>query len=160
MDIKQYFDESLTLNEGDKIIIPCYNANEQEAIRVQLYRLRATYAKKFDPSISGTLGIYRTSIDDQLVVVIEKRAARQAIIIRSDGTTKLIEEPVSREEDLRRIVAKAVEDGLTVRDILMELEGAYTPQEILNEVVRQKPQESEGTEDGRIGPEQDSREAG
>jgi hypothetical protein len=87
LDIRNYFDEGLNLNEGDKIFIPCDNEKQQASIRSQLNRMRKDYGKKHDFKIMEYMGVYIQEIDKKHYVIIEKRnKVDNAFIKRANGS--------------------------------------------------------------------------
>jgi hypothetical protein len=149
MTTQQYFDEALKLEPGSKIMIPCFSKGEQESTRVQLFRLRNRYAKSIDPAIENKIGISKDTIDEKLFISLERRPERVAFIIKSDGSMKSLEEkPVN--ETLKRIVKAAIDDQIRVMDLVDEMKGVFTAEEILTEVLKLKPDyESEEAENGK-----------
>lgn len=91
LDIRTYFDKSLELEQGDKMLIPCSNLRQQNSIRTQLNRMRKEYAHKMDYKIMETLGISSQELEGKLYIVIEMRKPiDEAVIIKANGSIKEI----------------------------------------------------------------------
>lgn len=140
MNIKDYFSAAIQLEQGDKIMIPCESKSVQESVRVRLFQLRNKYSY-VDSNVAQSIGIYRADLEGTLFVVIEKRESAKGFIIKKDGN--IVPFVASRKEGagIERLVALALEDNVEADELINNLKGIYTPFEIIDEFIRQRPQE-------------------
>ena len=141
---KALFDQAISLQKGDKMLIPCENKREQESVRVSLYHLRSLLSRS-NRTLANELFIYRANIEGKLFVTIEhSKGSSGAIIIHKDGSISEANIEVETSE-LARIIGLMLSDGLRTKEILENLSETYSPKDILDEIVRQS---GNGDKDG------------
>jgi len=129
MTVQEYFEQALRMEEGDTMLIPCTNENEQQTVRVRLYQLRKA-SKAYELLIS------KETIDGIPYVTIKRSLQSGAVIIKQSGTVVPLAEKVKKEnrtETLHRIIALAIKDGMSLEEVQDELSDAFSADEIKEE---------------------------
>jgi ribosome-interacting GTPase 1 len=128
MSLDLYFDQALTMEQGDTLMIPCDDKREQESLRVRLYQLR----KK---SRAENLSIYRTDVDGKLFVAIRKGVSSTGMIVKRSGEVIDLDfaKIKSTSTTLSRLATVAIEDGLSLEEFINVLEGSFSKEQAIKE---------------------------
>lgn len=128
MSLDLYFDQALTMEQGDTLMIPCDDKREQESLRVRLYQLR----KK---SRAENLSIYRTDVDGKLFVAIRKGVSSTGMIVKRSGEVIDLDfaKIKSTPTTLSRLATVAIEDGLSLEEFINVLDGTFSKEQAIKE---------------------------
>ena len=118
---REIMDQAVTLNSGQRIAVQCASYNEMEALRTNLYKLRAMMLKKHR-QLAYTLWVSRKIEGDNYFVIVTKETEiKNAVIINPDGSTEpMVRKDVSTmtgETEDQRIMRLMREDGKTEEEI-------------------------------------------
>lgn len=138
MDLREYFEASLSLNPGDKILIPCETVKEAESKRVQLSNIRRRFAR-FNAKVFYEIGVSRHEIEGKWHVILEKRAqVSDAIIVRASGQVEQFVVPETETTELTRIITLMLQDNLDESEILSLLSDRFSGEEIQETIEKLK----------------------
>lgn len=112
--IQEIFDKAILLEEGEELWIPCTSSEEQNSVRVNIYREKSKFASKF-PEEAVCIGVSKRRNADKLpcVVIYKKgKSLSESFIRKPDGETVKVFD--TEAEDVRA--------GILVED-LSKVEG-------------------------------------
>jgi len=135
MDLKFVLASALTMEESDKVVIPCYSQKEAESVRVRLYRLKKLIQN------GEIVRIKKSTIEDTHVVILTRKGPK--IVIESIPETKSLFP--SNYTDLKRMVQMAILDGHDPEEV-SEMFSSF-PAEELGMLIRESLKFKQMTEE-------------
>lgn len=127
MSLELYFDQALSMEQGDTLMIPCDDKRDQESIRVRLFQLR----KK---SHADNLSIYRAELGNKLFVAVRKNIPSTGMIVKKSGEIVSLNLPEpGYKSSLTRMAAAAIEDGLSLEEFIEATDGTFTREDATRE---------------------------
>lgn len=149
MEIREYFETALRMEVGEKLIIPVPDKGKQHSVRVNLLSLKRKFTQ-VSPQLSEQISVHSQTIDnpdepgtDLLVVIVEKTTPNlKPFIMQGNGKIrKVISKGVMTK--LERLIDRAIEDGLTIEDILNQVSTLFPEDEIRKEWKKQLKERGE-----------------
>ena len=125
---KDLFDKALLIDMGSTFVIPCYNKQHMESVRVMLSRQRTIFQNS--ASVDFDILVSRMTENNKFFVTLKKvpRLSTGMIIGRDGSITEVdldakdpVEDVVTETIELERVKAKMREDGYSEDEINKQL---------------------------------------
>lgn len=136
--VREMFEDIVKRPDGTEIIIPCQDFSEAESRRSQLSKLRTMF-RAIDPELSDRIYIRRiVNSFGKYTISLRKLAPSEApYVILPTGEKDAVQAHTnSGGTPLQRIIGAAVDDHISLEEMLSNLEGVYPPAEVTAEYYR------------------------
>jgi len=141
VDLRYILANALTMEETDKIVIPCYSQKEAESVRVRLYRLKKLIKN------GESVRISKTTIEETPVVILTRQGPKIVIETPKEAKSLL---PTDYTET-KRMVQLAILDGHSPEEV-MDMFSLNTPKTTLEKLIEESlnfKQQTEEEENGQ-----------